>query len=144
VAALSAVLITPTASAAGQHWGTISAKDKTGNVLAEANGDFANNGGVYATVGANYRDMRNDDRPVYVEVSFYFWEVPTTSTEAQWVDAEDTQQTSRYSGGKWSGAPISTRLHPGSDRARAVIKVCEDVPSHTDPCSPDVTVTFNY
>jgi hypothetical protein len=46
------MLTAPAAHAPGKPWGTIYTRTSAGNAAA-THGDFANNGGVYATVGAN-------------------------------------------------------------------------------------------
>lgn len=140
--ALAAVsLAAPAANAAGQHWGTVYAKDSAGNNLASANGDFANNGGVYATVGANWSDLRSNGNSVYVQVDFYFYENGGPLGRLGWYK-DKTVQSSRTSGS--AHGPLSRALHSGAKQARAVIKVCEDINNHTDVCSSSVIKSFSY
>ncbi|MBB5897815.1 hypothetical protein ACFFS4_27470 [Kutzneria kofuensis] len=146
VAATAAALVTaslaaPAANAAGQHWGTIYVVDR-GDKVGAAYGDFANNGGVYATVGANWVDMRNDGNPIYVEVWFSFWEEDTDG-KWRWVNDKAVQST-RSSRFKPVGAPLSTRLHSAATQARAEIKVCEDINLTTDICSAHAILSFSY
>ncbi len=136
-------LLAPVASAAGKPWGTLYAVDR-GNKAAAAYGDFANNGGVYATVGANWADMLNDGNAVYVQASFSFWEKSTSSGQWEWVPDPSSHQTARSSRFKYVNGSLSARLHAGATQARADIKVCEDINLTTDICSPHAIVSFSY
>jgi hypothetical protein len=142
--ALAAVsLAAPAANAAGKTWGTIYVMDN-GVKVGAGYGDFADNGGVYATVGANWVDMRNDGNPIYVEVAFSFWEKDATGTW-DWVP-DTTVQSTRSSRFKPVGAPLSTRLqyHSSANQVRANIKVCEDIKLTTDICSAHAILSFSY
>lgn len=131
----------PVANAATQHWGTIYVYDHGGKVGA-GYGYFADNGGVYATVGANWVDMLNDGNAIYVQVDFSFWEKDHTG-QWDWVP-DKSVQSSRNSRFKPVGGPLSTRLHAGATQARADIKVCEDISLTTDICSAHAIVSFSY
>lgn len=130
------------ANAAGSPWGTIYAVDR-GNKAAAAYGDFANNGGVYATVGANYADMLNDGNAVYVQVNFSFWKKDHTG-EWNWVPDSKRVQSPRSSRFVYVGVPLSRKLDPSATGVRAHIKVCEDINNTTDICSPSAIKSFNY
>lgn len=135
VASLLASTVTaPAASAVGKRWGTIYAQDG-GRNISSADGDFANNGGVYATVGANWRDLYDDGRASYVEVNFSYY------VKGKWEGAGQTQSartTTRAS------QALSSRLKHDGTAARAVIKVCIDRSRLPDICSRDAVVSFNY
>ncbi|WP_152546824.1 hypothetical protein [Amycolatopsis orientalis] len=138
----AATLFAPaSASAAGLPWAVTA--DSGGTPIAKAYGDFADNGGVFATVGINYVDMSNNGSPVYVEVSFFFWE--DSSTGVRWVpDYPASKQTARTQRMKYVSTELSTRLHSTSSQARAEIKVCEDRNLAYDRCSPPAIKTFTY
>lgn len=140
-ALVAASLAAPAANAAPVKWGTIHATDGGVNVAA-AYGDFANNGGVYATVGANWADMREDGNAVYVQVDFTFYE--RVLGLWGWHDGGSVQST-RSSRFVYVGAPLSVKLHSGATKARASIKVCEDIrPGQHDKCSAPTIQTFSY
>lgn len=143
LACASVFSATAPAFAAGASWGEITAYD--GSVpLAAAKGDFANNGGVYATVGANWRDIANDGHKSYVEVVFYqFYRSPTAEYPEEWHQTGKVQ-SERYDGKSWKGTPLSSRLNSLANKARAVIKVCVDIPNKGDKCSAGATMTFNF
>ena len=104
--------------------------------------DFANNGGVYATVGANWSDLRSNGHSVFVEVDFYFYEKGGIVGQ-QWGWYKDKSVESSRTSTSASG-PLSRRLHAAATAARASIKVCEDVPAGGDHCSAPTIKSFNY
>ncbi|AYG85153.1 hypothetical protein DWB77_07370 [Streptomyces hundungensis] len=132
---LTSFLATSPAAAQGKAWGKLYARNDSGK-LARAYGDFANNGGVYATVGANWDDLRRSDHnPVYVEAEFFFlkggkWESAGTTQTAR-TDTSDSGSMSR-------------KLRHDAHAARAVIKVCVDRAHWSDVCSPSAVVSFSY
>ncbi|GLZ41605.1 hypothetical protein [Actinokineospora sp. NBRC 105648] len=129
----SLVLIAPAAQAAGKPWGTIYTRTSAGNAAA-AHGDFANNGNVYATVGANWTDLRSGDGKAYVKVEFFFYK------NQKWESAGSSE--SAHTSTSASG-PLSRRLRVDASAARAAIKVCiESI--FVDPCSPEAILSFNY
>ncbi|MFD4639766.1 hypothetical protein ACFWN2_20795 [Lentzea sp. NPDC058436] len=130
-----------TAQAAGTPWSVTAYNGSTS--IAKANGDFANNGGVYATAGINMADTSNNGSPVYVEVKFYFWTRPFIGAPEIWMEV-DKKQTSRTSSAKYVTANVSTRLRPSSSKARASIMVCEDRNNKADKCSAPSIVAFDY
>jgi hypothetical protein len=141
-ALVTASLLAPVANAAGKPWGTLYAVDR-GNKAAAAYGDFANNGGVYATVGANWADMLNDGNAVYVQADFSFWE-RNSQGEWDWVPDPSSRQTPRSSRFKYVSGSLSVKLHANATQARAAIKVCEDINLTTDICSPYAILSFSY
>jgi hypothetical protein len=143
-ALLAASVVAPQAGAATpQKWGTLYAMSD-GIKLGAAYGDFANNGGVYATVGANWADMVDNGHPVFVDAQFSFWE-KNIKGEWDWVpDPRGDVQSARSSRFKYVGAPLSVRLHSGATQARVEIRVCEDVKHHFDHCSGSAILSFAY
>ncbi|MEU7062907.1 hypothetical protein [Streptomyces sp. NPDC046161] len=132
---LTAVLATAPAEAAGKSWGKLYARDDSGK-LARAYGDFANNGGVYATVGANWDDLRRSDHnPVYVEAEFFFLK------NGKWESAGTTQTPRTDTSASGS---MSRKLRHDAHAARAVIKVCVDRAHWSDICPPQAVVSFSY
>jgi hypothetical protein len=131
---LASTVAAPAADAAGTHWGPIYAKSGQTNV-ASADGDFANNGGVYATVGANWHDLRADGNPVFIRVEFFFL------IKGSWESAGDTESSRTTTNA--SGA-LSRRLRVDATAARAAIHVCADRAAIPDTCSRDAIVSFNY
>ncbi|WP_154676337.1 hypothetical protein [Amycolatopsis benzoatilytica] len=140
-ALVAASLLAPEANAAGQHWGTVYVVDR-GDKVGAGYGDFANNGGVYATVGANWVDMRNDGNPIYVEAAFSFWKEDVDG-KWRWVLGK-TVQSARSSRFKPVGDSLSARLDAAATQVRADIKVCEDIDLTTDICSPHAILSFSY
>ncbi|MFJ3842247.1 hypothetical protein [Streptomyces sp. NPDC090054] len=131
----ASLVVAPTAQAAGKSWGPIHARVSAGNV-ASASGDFANNGGVYATVGANWRDLRaGDGDPVYVEAEFFFLK------NGKWESAGSSQTLRTDTSASGS---LSRRLRQDAHGARAVIKVCADRTRWADLCSSESVVSFSY
>jgi hypothetical protein len=141
-AVVAAALLAPTqAQAAGQPW-SVQASNGT-SIVAKAYGDFANNGGVYATVGANWVDMSNNGNPVYVEVEwqFYVW---SPQFGWYWATGGDNSQTARSSRMKYVSGSLSRKLDSGGTKAKAKIKVCEDRNNAKDICSGYQTLIFDY
>lgn len=135
VTVLASTVMAPAAHAAGKKWGPIYAKTD-GTSAAAAWGDFANNGGVYATVGANWTDLKyTDGWDAYVEVQFTFWK------QGRWQYASTVQSKRTYD---TASGPLSARLRSDATAARAVIKVCVDRSARPDVCSPTSIVSFNY
>lgn len=135
VASLLASTVTaPAANAVGKRWGTIYAMDGD-RKISSADGDFANNGGVYATVGANWRDLYNDGRASYVEVNFAYY------VKGKWESAGKTQSSRTTT---HASQALSSRLKHDGTAARAVIKVCVDRNHLPDICSNDAVVSFSY
>jgi hypothetical protein len=131
----ASTVVTPAAHAAGKSWGTIYARTAAGNI-ASAYGDFANNGGVYATVGGNWRDLRpSDGDPAYLEVEFLFYKA------GKWESAGSSQSSRTDSS---ASGPLSRKLRADATAARAAIKVCIDRNNWADLCSPEAIVSFNY
>lgn len=127
--------LAPTPSlAAPQAWGPIAVTVAGGSgQLGKAYGDFANNGGVYATVGINYVDMFDNGIPVYVEVNWYYMYggFPGSGTW-KWYKKSQTERTQRM---KYVPTELSHRLRYDSWAVRADIKVCEDRVRALDRCS---------
>ncbi|GAB2857274.1 hypothetical protein GCM10027200_67010 [Lentzea nigeriaca] len=139
--AAAGLLLPAQAQAAGTPWAVTAYNGST--PIAKAYGDFANNGGVYATAGINMVDMSNNGNPVYVEVQFQFWTRPFIGAPEMWLDVSK-QQTGRTSRMKYVPANLSTRLKPSSSKARALIKVCEDRNNAADKCSAQAFAAFEY
>ncbi|GGU20312.1 hypothetical protein [Lentzea flava] len=135
------VVFAPTASAANPTWAVTALR--SGAPIAKANGDFSNNGGVYATTGINYVDMSNNGRGVYVEVEFWFYLYLGPGLPEAW-HMNDVKQTPRTQRMRYVPTELSTRLPGNGSKARAKIKVCEDVPSRGDVCSTKAVVSFDY
>lgn len=129
------------AHAAGTPWAVTAYNGST--PVAKAYGDFANNGGVYATAGINMVDMSNNGNPVFVEVTFYFWTRPFIGAPEMWLQV-DKKQTARTQRMKYVPTELSTRLKSSSSKARASIKVCEDRNAAQDKCSAPAIVAFEY
>ncbi|MFD8497322.1 hypothetical protein [Amycolatopsis sp. NPDC059657] len=140
---VAAALIVPTsASAANAQW-TVNAY--SGSTLrAKAYGDFANNGGVYATAGINYVDMLNNGNPVFVEVHWSFWRTPVGGSNPVWIAEEKYKQTARTERMKYVPTSLSKGLRSDSNRVRAIITVCEDRNLNFDICSDPAIVAFDY
>lgn len=134
-------VLAPPASAANPTWAVTA--PSSGTPLAKANGDFANNGGVYATVGINYVDMSNNGKGVFVEVEFWFYRIYGPGLPSVW-EKVDTKQTARTQRMRYVPTNLSTRLPGNGHSARAKIKVCEDVPRRGDVCSNQAQVSFDY
>ncbi|MCM2388302.1 hypothetical protein [Streptomyces albipurpureus] len=131
----STLVTTPAAHAASKKWGNIYAQSGSTR-LATANGDFANNGNVYATVGGNWWDLRNDNRPTYLKVEFFF------KKGGKWRSAGTSKSDPTHEKGN---GPISRRLRADATAARANIQVCVRRTSIApDICSPRATPSFNY
>ncbi|MFF3401474.1 hypothetical protein ACFYW6_23555 [Streptomyces sp. NPDC002659] len=131
---LASTVVAPAANAAGKRWGPIYAKSGH-TAIGSADGDFANNGGVYATVGANWRDLRNDGMPTFVRVEFFFL------VEGKWESAGSSESARTHT---HASGPLSRRLRHEATAARAAIHVCVDRNALPDFCSRDAIVSFNY
>lgn len=138
---VAAALLTPTqAQAAGQAWSVEANNGST--IIAKAYGDFANNGGVYATVGANWVDMANNGNPVYVEVEWQFYVY--SGMGWYWATGGDNSQTARSSRMKYVSGSLSRKLPSNGSKAKAKMKVCEDRNNAKDRCSGYKSLTFDY
>ncbi|GAA1319892.1 hypothetical protein GCM10009610_47660 [Pseudonocardia xinjiangensis] len=137
----TALALPSPAYAAGTPWTVTASSGST--KLAQAKGDFANNGGVYATAGINYTDLRNNGRGVYVQVDWWFYRSPAPGLPKGWVQ-ENASQTSRTQTATWATASLSKQLRGDAQQVKAQIKVCEDVPNRGDICSPPANVSFSY
>jgi hypothetical protein len=141
-AVVTTALLAPTAvQAAGVPWSVTAMNGST--PIAKAYGDFANNGGKYATVGMNWVDMSNNGNPVYVEVYWSYWMQDAAGTW-YWATGGGKQQSARSSRMKYVSGNLSDRLDHDGVRARAEIKVCEDRNNARDKCSSTKSVYFNY
>ncbi|WP_020660471.1 hypothetical protein [Amycolatopsis benzoatilytica] len=140
--ATGTVLAPTPASAANAQWKVNAYSGST--LHAKAYGDFANNGGVYATVGINYVDMLNNGNPVYVEVHWSFWRTPVGSSTPVWYPEKVYKQTDRTERMKYVPTSLSKGLRGDSNKVRATIKVCEDRPHNFDICSDPAIVAFDY
>jgi hypothetical protein len=140
-AVATSIVLAPAANAANPTWSvTVS---KSGAALGKANGDFSNNGGVYATTGINYVDMSNNKNGVYVEVEFWFYKTYAPGIPSLW-ERTKIEQTGRTQRMKFVPTTLSAHLPGNADKARAKIKVCEDVPNRGDVCSAQAVVSFDY
>lgn len=135
------IVLAPAASAANPTWAVTA--PSSGTPLAKANGDFANNGGVYATAGINYVDMSNNGKGVYVEVEFWFYRYLAPGLPEIWY-RDAVKQTPRTQRMKYVPTNLSMRLPSLGSKARAKIRVCEDVPNKVDVCSNWSVVSFDY
>jgi hypothetical protein len=141
VVVAAGLLLPSPAYAAGTQWAVTAYNGST--PIAKANGDFANNGGVYATAGINYVDMSNNGHSVYVQVDWWYFRSPAPGLPKGWVK-EDNKQTPHTERMKYTATELSRRLQPEAQQVKAQIKVCEDVPHRGDICSAPANVSFSY
>lgn len=110
-----------------------------------AYGNFYNDNGSYAASKAWRKDARPGGDGVYVQTDFYSWEWRRNLDvmKYEWV-YRGKKQTSRHKKRVYAAQTVKRALSERSDRARGVMKICEDQSWSRDPCSVKTIRTFDY
>jgi hypothetical protein len=117
-----------------------------GVAQAEAHGNFFNYQSESAHSHSEQFDPRRGGDSVYVETEFWWYSLSWRCNETQpvcfWKDT--SKQTPRSDDSVWVAYFHARNLRADSDRARGIVKTCEDQSWSPDPCSAHKVLTFEY